>query len=228
VARDCGGRVPHPAWGAAAARQRADRRYRTYPQAGRAVHRAPDRAGAHLCRSGGHRDGECAAARRIAGAHARPRRIARIPDRDQRRAQRHQPLDRRRSTGARHRGRNGRPALRQRFRSDHDTRGRGLPLCVEQPGGCSGSRVVGGLAPANHSPRSRQHRRAGGARTQGRAYRRHPRRPGLRGAGGCGGWATHQPRGAAAARGGGARRDQSRAAAGGAVQNLFALSPTRR
>ena len=60
-------------------------------ETGRAVHRAADRTGAHLRRPGGHRDGECAAARRIAGPHARPRRIARIPDRDQRRAQRHQP-----------------------------------------------------------------------------------------------------------------------------------------
>jgi two-component system NtrC family sensor kinase len=42
--------------------------------------------------------------------HARPRGIARIPDRDQRRAQRHQPLDRRCATGAGHSGRNGRPA----------------------------------------------------------------------------------------------------------------------
>ena len=37
------------------------------PEAGRAVHRAADRAGAHLCRPGGHRDRERAAARRIAG-----------------------------------------------------------------------------------------------------------------------------------------------------------------
>ena len=63
--------------------------------------------------------------------HTRPRRIARIPDRDQRRAQRHQPLDRRCATGAGHSGRNGRPALRRRSRGDLNTRGRGLPLCGE-------------------------------------------------------------------------------------------------
>ena len=78
-----------------------------------AIHRTADRAGAHLCRSGGHRNRECAAARRVAGAHARPRRITRIPDRDQRCAQRHQPLDRRCATGIGHSRRNGVPALRQ-------------------------------------------------------------------------------------------------------------------
>ena len=100
------------------------------PAAGRAVHRAADRTGAHLCRSGGHRDRERAAARRIAGPHARPRRIARIPDRDQRRAQRHQPLDRRCATGAGHSGRNRRPALRRRFRNDlRYARARSTALC---------------------------------------------------------------------------------------------------
>ena len=81
-----------------------------------AVRGQGDRAAGELRGAGGHRDGECAAARRIAGPHARPRRIARIPDRDQRRAQRHQPLDRRCATGAGHSGRNGRPALRRRYR----------------------------------------------------------------------------------------------------------------
>jgi two-component system, NtrC family, sensor kinase len=57
---------------------------------------------------------KCAAARRIAGPHARPRRITRISDRDQRRAQRHQPLDRRCATGAGHSGRNRRSALQRR------------------------------------------------------------------------------------------------------------------
>ena len=37
------------------------------------------------------------------------------------------------------------------------------------------TRVLGDLAPANHCPRSRQRRRAGGARRQGRACRGHPR-----------------------------------------------------
>ena len=53
-------------------------------------------------------------------------------------------------------------------------------------------RVLGDLAPANHCPRSRQHHRAGGARRQSRAYRRHPRRPGLRGPRGCGVRATYR------------------------------------
>ena len=51
--------------------------------------------------------------------------------------------------------------------------------------------LLGGLAPANHCPRSRQPRRAGGARRQGRACRGHPRRPGLRGGRDCGVRATH-------------------------------------
>ena len=58
--------------------------------------------------------------------------------------------------------------------NDHDTRGRGLPLCGELRA-VSGPRVLGDLAPANHCPRSRQRRRAGGARRQGRACRGHPR-----------------------------------------------------
>ena len=49
-----------------------------------------------------------------AAAHRRPPGIARIPDRDQRRAQGHQPLDLRFAAGARHARRNGRPALRRR------------------------------------------------------------------------------------------------------------------
>ena len=111
-------RAAYHTWSAAAAW--GCRAWRDYSRAetGRAVHRAADRAGAHLRRPGGDRDGERAAAGRIAGPHARPRRIARIPDRDQRRAQRHQPLDRRCATGAGHSGRNGRPALRRRYRDD--------------------------------------------------------------------------------------------------------------
>jgi GAF domain-containing protein len=44
-------------------------------------------------------------------ANARPRRIAQMPDRHQRCAQRHQPLDRRCAAGARHGNRSGRPNL---------------------------------------------------------------------------------------------------------------------
>jgi len=153
---------------------RDSRHHHAFPKTGRAVHPAADRTGPHLCRPGRHRDRERPAARRIAGAHARPRRIARISDRDQRRAQGHQPLDHRSATGAGHGGRNGRAALRHRSRSDRNTRGRGLPLCVDVDQ-CSGARVLGETAPANHRPRSRQYHRAGGARRQGRACRGHPR-----------------------------------------------------
>jgi GAF domain-containing protein len=116
----------------------------------------------------------------------------------------HQPLDRRCPTGAGYGGRNGRPALRRRPRSDHDTQGRGLPFCGEFVQ-CSGARVLGRLAPANPCPRRRQHGRAGAARRQGRACPGHPRRPGLRAVRECGGRATHRPWSAAAARGGRAR-----------------------
>jgi cell division protein FtsI/penicillin-binding protein 2 len=85
------------------------------------------------------------------------------------------PLDRRCTAGAGHGGRNRRPALRRRFRIARDRRGRGLPLCGGQPSDCSGHRVVGSLAPANDCPRSRQHRRPGVTRRQGRAGRGHQR-----------------------------------------------------
>jgi GAF domain-containing protein len=101
-------------------------------------------------------------------------RIARIPDRDQRRLEGHQPLDRRCATGSGHSGRNGRPALRRRYRRDLHTRGRGLPPRGEFVQ-CSGARVLGDGAPANPYPRSQQYDRAGGARRQGRAYHGHPR-----------------------------------------------------
>ena len=87
-------------WRAAAQGQRASRDDRCPPARSAAIHRKADRAAAEFRGAGGHRDGECAAARRIARAHARPRRIARIPDRDQRRAEGHQPLDLRSATGA--------------------------------------------------------------------------------------------------------------------------------
>ena len=133
------------------ARGRADRHIEPGAATRRAVQRAADRTGSHLRRPGGHRDRERAAARRIAGAHPRPRRIARIPDRDQRRAQGHQPLDHRCPTGAGHSGRNRLAALQQRCRSDHDTRGRSLPLCIDVDQ-CSGRRVVG--RPARNEPLS--------------------------------------------------------------------------
>src|SRR6516165_4306814 len=107
-----------------------------------AIHRQADHAAPKLRGAGGDRDGECPAARRIARAHSRARGIARIPDRDQRRVERHQPLDRRCAAGVGHSGRNGHPALRGRYWIDLYTRGRGLPRCVEHLCG-SGTRVLG-------------------------------------------------------------------------------------
>ncbi len=78
---------------------------------GPAVHRQADRAAAELRGAGGHRDGERAAARRIAAAHRRSPGIARIPDRDQRCAQGHQPLDLRSRPGTRVRHRDRDPAV---------------------------------------------------------------------------------------------------------------------
>ena len=191
AARDCGVRETYRCLGVPLLREGSRARHdQSRAEAGRAVHRAADRTGAHLCRPGGHRDRECAAARRIAGPHARPRRIARIPDRDQRRAQRHQPLDRRCATGAGHGGRNGRPALRRRYRErSRYARARSTAMWRARP--VQRTRVLGDPAPANHCPRSRKRRRAGGARRQGRACRGHPRRPGLRAARDCGGRATY-------------------------------------
>jgi GAF domain-containing protein len=54
----------------AVARGGGARRDQSRAEPNAAVHRAADRIGAHLRRPGGHRDGECAAARRIAGPHA--------------------------------------------------------------------------------------------------------------------------------------------------------------
>src|SRR5271167_3179693 len=51
------------------ARGSGGRRDRDGPPARRAVYRAADRTGPHLCRSGGDRDRECAAAQGIAGPH---------------------------------------------------------------------------------------------------------------------------------------------------------------
>ena len=71
LARECGGRATYHSWGAAAARRGRDRHDWSRAETGRAVHRAADRAGAHLRRPGGYRDRKCAAARRIAGPHRR-------------------------------------------------------------------------------------------------------------------------------------------------------------
>ena len=119
------------------ARTEPARRRSGLPPGSPPVLRKADCAARKLRGAGGHRDGECAAARRIAGPHARPRGIARISDRDQRRAQGHQPLDLRSAAGARHAGRNGRPALRRRYRHDLDTRGE-VYRCVSSTTGCRG------------------------------------------------------------------------------------------
>ena len=140
---------------------------------GSAFYRQPGRTAAHLCRPGGHRHRERRLSR-IAAPHARPRGVARIPDRDQRRAEGHQPLDRRCPAGIGYHGRDGRPALRRRSRDVSETRGRGLPRCGDYVQR-SGTRVLGDCAPANRCPRSRNPQRAGVARRQGRANRGHPR-----------------------------------------------------
>ena len=77
-----------------------------------------------------------------------------------------------RATGAGYSGRNSWPALRRQCGHDLDTRGPSLPRCGQLR---SRARVLGDLAPANDCPRSRQRHRAGGARRQGSACRRHPR-----------------------------------------------------
>ena len=65
------GRCPHTAHGAAAqGRARCSAYFIDLPPGGAAVFRQADRATAELRGAGGHRDGERAAARRIARAHA--------------------------------------------------------------------------------------------------------------------------------------------------------------
>ena len=59
-------------------------------------------------------------------AHRRPPRVARIPDRDQRRAEGHQPLDLRPAAGARHAGRDRDAAVRGRRSGIAIPRGRGV------------------------------------------------------------------------------------------------------
>ena len=87
------GRAAHHALGADAARRQSDRGDHRHPPGGRAVQRQADRPVEDLRRPGGDRDRECPAVQRTERAHRRPPGIARIPDRDQRRAQGHQPLD---------------------------------------------------------------------------------------------------------------------------------------
>jgi len=62
-ARGCEGRGPYCARSAAAARGGGARHDWSRAETSAAIHRAADRTGAHLCRPGGDRDGECAVAR---------------------------------------------------------------------------------------------------------------------------------------------------------------------
>ena len=85
--------------------------------------RQPDRVAEDLRRTGGDRDQQRRDVSRVADPHGRSSGIAGIPDRDQRRAEGHQPLDLRSATGAGYGGRDRRPALR--CRSGRDLRREG-------------------------------------------------------------------------------------------------------
>ena len=74
--------------------------------------------------------------------------------------------------------------------NDRNTRGRGLPLCVEFDQ-CSGARVLGDHAPANSCPRSRQRRRRGWRSKAGSCISRTSALTRTTRARGCGGRATH-------------------------------------
>ena len=74
--------------------------------------RQPDRAAEDLRRAGGDRDHQRGDISRVADPHERSSGNAGIPDRDQRRAEGHQPLDLRSATGAGYGRRDRRAALR--------------------------------------------------------------------------------------------------------------------
>jgi GAF domain-containing protein len=80
-------------------RRRADRRDGDDKCRDRRLHRQPDRIAANLRRASCHRHHQRRDLSRIAAAYRRPAGIAGIPDRDQRRAQGHQPFDLRYPTG---------------------------------------------------------------------------------------------------------------------------------
>ncbi len=116
---------------AAAARRRGRRYDHARPPAGRAVHRAADRAGPHLRRPGGDRDREHAADHRDARGLG-------TADRDRRGLAGHQRLARRSRAGVRRDAREGDAAVRRRVR-EHGAlrrrhashrRGHGLPQPV--------------------------------------------------------------------------------------------------
>src|SRR5205814_2056939 len=68
-ARGRGNRDTYKPWSATAARGSRDRRDWSRAGSRAAIHRAADRTGAHLRRASSNRDGERAAARRIAPTH---------------------------------------------------------------------------------------------------------------------------------------------------------------
>ena len=74
--------------------------------------RQSDCAAANLRRAGGDRDHQRGDVSRVADPHERSSGIAGIPDRDQRRAEGHQPIDLRSATGAGYGRRDGGAALR--------------------------------------------------------------------------------------------------------------------
>ena len=84
---------------AAVARRRGDRRGDAEQRRDRRFSDSQVELVQNLRRAGGHRD-QSARLPRIASPHRRPPGVARIPDRDQRRAQGHQPLDLRSPAGA--------------------------------------------------------------------------------------------------------------------------------
>ena len=78
----------------------------------------------NLRRAGGDRDHQRRDLSRVANPHRRSPGIPGIPDRDQRRAEGHQPLDVRSATGAGYGGRDRCTALRRRSGCDRPPRGR--------------------------------------------------------------------------------------------------------
>ena len=97
-----------------AARRRGDRSHRSWRRERWRLLRQSDGTAADLRRAGGDRDHQRGDVSRVADPHERSSGNAGIPDRDQRRAEGHQPLDVRSATRAGYGGRDRRPALRCR------------------------------------------------------------------------------------------------------------------
>ena len=103
---------------------RADRRYRDRLVVGGGFSDRATGVAENLRRAGGDRHHQRRDVSRAANPHSRSSGVAGIPDRDQRRAEGHQPLDLRSATGAGYGGRDRRAALRCRSGHDHPPRGR--------------------------------------------------------------------------------------------------------